>query len=139
MFSDGGNVGRPAVKRLLFFVEAMDRSKSELSIDEVHDLVQRYLSRLDEDIKKEASERRPGRPLSKLQEELEAIKQREGQEYEREGLRELQGGAIARLDAPEHLTDTVLIAVMPDLTERNSVESARYWLDTLEGRAGYLS
>ena len=53
---------------------------------EVHEICEKFLARLDDDLEQERSARRPGRPMTKRQEELEAAKERETHEYVKEGL-----------------------------------------------------
>lgn len=74
------------INRLLWFVRAMDSDRARLSVDEVHEICEKFLARLDEDLEQERSARRAGRPMSKRQEELEAAKEREAHEYAKEGL-----------------------------------------------------
>ncbi|KAK9894750.1 hypothetical protein P389DRAFT_173907 [Cystobasidium minutum MCA 4210] len=103
------------IDRLLWFIREMDPNKSALTIDELHEVAQQYLARLDGQLEEEKSLRRPGRLMSKRQQEIEATKAREELQYTKEGL------------------------VMPDLCDEESVQSARYWDEQLRGSAGYYS
>ena len=113
-----------------------------LQTSEMHEIVQRFLARLDDEIAFQQDERRPGRAMSKKQEELEAAKARDSWEYEMEGLRRpsseiylrqacrSSGMVLPAVPAP--------FAVMLDLTDADSVLSGRYWMERLKGRSGYL-
>lgn len=74
------------VDRLLWFIREMDPNKSALTIDELHEVAQQYLARLDGQLEEEKSLRRPGRLMSKRQQEIEATKAREELQYTKEGL-----------------------------------------------------
>jgi len=100
--------------RLQWFVKELDSSRSHLDIPELHQLVDSFIHRLDDEIAAEQKERRAGRPRSKRHEELETAKARDEQEYAKQGLLTL------------------------DLTDKDSVISARYWDQKLNGKAGYL-
>lgn len=67
----------------------MDESKSSLTLDELHEVAEAYLARLDGQLEEEKSQRRPGRVMSKRQQEIEATKEREERQYAKEGLGEL--------------------------------------------------
>jgi hypothetical protein len=64
----------------------MDEDKTVLTVDELHAVAQAYLARLDEDIDEEKKQRRPGRAISKRQQELENAKQHEDFQYTKEGI-----------------------------------------------------
>lgn len=96
----------------------------------MHELAELFLTRLDDELEQEKLARRAGRPMSKRQEELEAAKARDQHEYDREGLR-------ACCIPIAYATVDPLRTVMPDLSDKTSVISLRYWLDTLEGATGY--
>lgn len=111
----------------------MDPEKTTLTIEELHQVAQQYLARSDNELEEEVKQRRVGRPKSKRQLELEATKQREELQYTKEGLGE-------RLRLPVQVMRellTVRCTVMPDLTDHESVQSARYWDEILKGNAGY--
>lgn len=122
------------VDRLLWFIREMDASKSSLTMDELHEVAQRYLSRLDGQLEEEKKQRRPGRLMSKRQQEIEATKEREERQYAKEGL----GGSTEHQACVSRiLTLAVYIAVLPDLCDEESVQSARYWDEQLQGNPGY--
>lgn len=127
------------VNRLLWFVrelQTIDPDRTHLEPFEMHELAQRFLDRLDDELEAETKARRQGRPKSKRQEELEAAKVRDALEYERQGLREF--GLEIRHISLLHKLKAQLAVVMPDLSDKVSIISLRYWLDTLDGRSGYL-
>lgn len=70
-------------------------------MDELHEVAQRYLSRLDGQLEEEKKQRRPGRLMSKRQQEIEATKEREERQYAKEGL----GGSRAHLTYAFENTD----------------------------------
>lgn len=139
------------VNRLLYFVREMDPSKEALTKSELHDLARRFLARLDYEITKEQKERRQGRPKSKRHEELDAVKAREQIEYDTEGLGEskvpmptVDKHAVEVSRIPADVTTWSLsrcytISVLLDLTDKDSVASARHWNDNLNGKSGYLT
>jgi hypothetical protein len=57
-------------------------------MDGMHELAVKFCARNNEGIATEAAQRRPGRTMSKRQEELETLKKRDEHEYAKEGLRE---------------------------------------------------
>lgn len=65
----------------------MDADKDVLTVDEMHEIAVRYLARLDDELEEEKKQRRPGRPMSKRQQEIEATKDREDRQYTKEGIR----------------------------------------------------
>ena len=104
-------------------------------MDELHEVAQRYLSRLDGQLEEEKKQRRPGRLMSKRQQEIEATKEREERQYAKEGL----GGSRAHLTVMRLriLTLAAHTTVLPDLCDEESVQSARYWDEQLQGNPGY--
>ena len=66
----------------------MDTAKARLDLAGVHELCEKFLHRLDDELESERKQRREGRAMSKRQEELESAKAREEQEYGKQGLRE---------------------------------------------------
>lgn len=66
----------------------MDSEKTVLTVEELHEVAQQYLSRIDDELEEEIKQRRTGRPKSKRQLELEATKEREELQYTKEGLGE---------------------------------------------------
>ena len=123
------------VQRLLWFVKAMDENRARLSVAEMHEICEKFLARLDEDLEQERAARRSGRPMSKHQEELEAAKTREAHEYAKEGLGRFATWPASRTSVLRFMHTPVL----PDLTDESSVVSVRYWLHTLQGKPGYLT
>ena len=77
-----------AVRHLLWFIQNMDSAKARLDLAGVHELCEKFLHRLDDELESERKQRREGRAMSKRQEELESAKAREEQEYGKQGLRE---------------------------------------------------
>ncbi|GMM31463.1 Tma16 protein [Martiniozyma asiatica (nom. inval.)] len=53
-----------------------------MSLDEIHDLLQTWISRSDEEIENLTAERRPGRPKPKKLEQLEDVRKKENHMYE---------------------------------------------------------
>lgn len=72
--------------RLLWFIREMDADKTILTVNELHEIAQRYLARMDSELEDERKQRRPGRVMSRRQLELEAAKEREDLQYTKEGL-----------------------------------------------------
>lgn len=66
----------------------MDPNVPFLTMNGLHEVVESYLTRMDTELEEEKKRRRPGRAMSKRQEELEAVKKREAYQYEKEGLGE---------------------------------------------------
>lgn len=64
----------------------MEADKTVLTVEELHELAQRYLGRLDAHLEEEKKQRRPGRVMSRRQQELEATIEREDRQYTKEGL-----------------------------------------------------
>ncbi|KAL1916660.1 uncharacterized protein VTP21DRAFT_5364 [Calcarisporiella thermophila] len=100
----------PLVERYLWFRYAMDEEVACLSKSEVHDLIEMYLNRHNEELKELQSTRREGRPKSPREDLLEALIKKERQEY------------ISGLD-------------IPDLTIPKNVKKLRAW----DGDVNFLS
>lgn len=67
----------------------MEPTLKSLDMQGMHKLAVKFCERHNEGIATEASQRRPGRTMSKRQEELETMKKRDEHEYAKEGLRKL--------------------------------------------------
>ena len=70
---------------MLFFAEGLTESNTCLSLDDLHELVQLYVARFDDELEEEMSARRPGRAKTAQQERLEQSRAVAENEY-REGI-----------------------------------------------------
>lgn len=77
----------------------LDPKCVQLSIEQVHELIRQYLSRLDETLTRLQAEQRPDRPKSRRIDQIEVVRKSEQEEYEKAGFEIPDLTCVANLTA----------------------------------------